>query len=225
MVGNPSDVSYINAVYGLIEDLFPKKKIHIFNEDGPRGWPEGPNFYWKQTIEYLKWEENKLPWFWMELDCVPLKPNWANILEQEYIKNNKPCMGTVQDTTTITKDMYRIVIGKHLQGTAIYPPRVDEICSIWQYVDQLPTAFDVITQWEIMPNTADTKLIQQGFRTHKYKLHFNPFKIQGEDNGDQGGAVSYNTPLNREAVIHHGCKDSSLADIINSAEYKLWLEQ
>ena len=225
VVGRPSAIEYINAVYSLVEDLFPKKKIHIFEENGSYGWPEGPNFYWKQTIEYLKSKDNKLQWFWMELDCIPLKPNWADVLEEEYYKQGKFCLGTVQDTNTITKDMYRITIAKHLQGTAVYPPRVDEICSIWQYVDQLPTAFDVVTQWEIMPHTADTKLIQQGFRTWKYKIHHNPFKIQGEDNGDLGGAVSYNKPLDPEAVIHHGCKDTSLADIVTSPEYNYWLKE
>lgn len=225
IVGRPSAIKYIEAVYGLINDLFSKKKVHVFEEDGPHGWPEGPNFYWKHTIEYLKWQENKLPWFWMELDCLPLKPNWADHLEKEYIKQKKPCLGTIQDTITVTKDSYKINIAKHLQGTAVYPPRVDQICSIWQYVDQLPTAFDVITQWEIMPNTADTKLIQQGFRTINYKIHHNPFKIQGEDNGDLNKVACYNQPLDPKAVIHHGCKDTSLANIVTSSEYSYWLKE
>jgi hypothetical protein len=219
IVTRPSATNYANAVSSLVDDLFSSKRFHIFDEDGPSGWPEGPNFYWKNTIEYLISEENKSPWFWMELDCLPLKIKWADVLEEEYYKQGKPCLGTIQDTTTITKDMFRINIAKHLQGTAIYPPRIDKICSIWKYVDQLPTAFDVITQWEIVPNTADTKLIQQGFRTINYKIHNNPFKIQGEDNGDLNGACSYNQPLDPNAVIHHGCKDTSLADIVNSPEY------
>lgn len=225
VVGRPSDFEYVNSVYKLIEDLFPVKRLYIFNENGPSGWPEGPNFYWKKTIEFFKNKENTLPWFWMEMDCIPLKEKWADILEEEYYNKEKLCLGTVQNTYTITKDMYRIIIAEHLQGTAIYPSRVDKICTIWQYVDQLSTAFDVITQWEIMPNTADTKLIQQGFRTCKYKIQHNPFIIRGEDNGDLEGAVSYNNPLDPRAVIHHGCKDTSLADIVTSPIYNYWLKE
>lgn len=219
VVTRPSDVVYAKALYGVIDDLFKSKNFYTFDEDGPSGWPQGPNFYWKKTIDFLLSEENKLPWFWMELDCLPLKPRWADILEDEYHKKGKPCLGTIQDTTTITKDMFRINIAKHLQGTAVYPHNIDKICSIWKYVDQLDTAFDVITQWEIVPNTADTNLIQQAFRTVNYKIHHNPFKIQGDDNGDLGGSVSYNNPLDKNAVIHHGCKDTSLAEIVTSSEY------
>ena len=225
VVTRPSDIAYAKAVYGNVEDLFSTKQIYTFQEDGPLGWPQGPNFYWKQTIEYFKWEGNDLPWFWMELDCLPLKHKWANILEKEYKKHGKPCLGTLQDTTTITTDQLRINIAQHLQGTAVYPPKLHEICSVWEYVDRLPTAFDVVCQWEIVRNTHDSKLIQQGFRTENYKIHHNPFMIKGEDNGDLNGIITYDQPLDPEAVVHHGSKDSSLADIVTSQVYNFWLKE
>ncbi len=226
VVTRPSDKDFAISVYDLIKDLFPKSSnLHLFSSDGVIGWPEGPNFYWKETIQHLKNINNDKPWFWMEMDCIPLKPKWADILEKDYIKCGKLCFGTIQDTTTVTKDGYRINIAQHLQGTAIYPPKFHEICTIWEYVDQLPTAFDVVTQWEVIPNTADTKLIQQGFRTINYKFHYDPLRIQGEDNGDLNGVVTYNEPLETDAVIHHGCKDASLADIVTSPEYNYWLKE
>lgn len=225
VVTRPSDIEYANSVYGNIYDLFNKADLHVFSENGMEGWPEGPNFYWKNTISYLKDINNDKPWFWMELDCLPLKRNWADLLEEEYIKKGKPCLGTIQDTTTVTSDMIRIIIAQHLQGTAVYPPKLHEECTIWEYVDRLPKAFDVICQWEIIPRTADTKLIQQGFRTINYKFLHNPFRIQGEDNGDMNGVVSYNQPIHPCAVIHHGCKDTSLANILTSPEYNYWLNE
>jgi len=177
IVTRPSDIEYANAVYGNIYDLFNKANLHVFSENGVEGWPEGPNFYWKNTISYLRDINNDKPWFWMEMDCLPLKKNWADILEEEYMKKGKPCLGTIQDTTTVTSD------------------------------------------------TADTRLIQQGFRTINYKIHHNPFRIQGEDNGDMNGVVSYNHPLDPCAVIHHGCKDTSLANILTSPEYSYWLKE
>ena len=225
VVTRPQDVPYAKTIYKNVGEHFEKKTLHVFSEDGPTGWPDGPNFYWKKTIEYLKWNDNKLPWLWMELDLIPVKPLWADLLEAEYNKHGKPCLGTLQNTTTVTSDMLRINIGRHLQGTAIYPPRLDEICSVWEYVDRLPKAFDVVCQWEIVPNTADTKLIQQGFRTINYKIYHDPFMIKGEDNGDLNGVIAYDEPLHTEAVVHHGCKDTSLADIVVSPEYNYWLNE
>lgn len=224
VVGRPSAVNYVNSIFDLTKDLFKKSNVFLFETDGPTGWPEGPNFYWKNTIEYLKEINNKLPWFWMELDVLPLKSKWADLLEKEYKKNNMPCMGILQDTTTVTKSQVVIPIAKHLQGTAIYPPNLHELSNIWSYVDELSIAFDVVTQWELVPLTAETKLIQQGFRTKNYKILNNPFRIQGEDNGDLQGMISYNDPLDPKAVVHHGCKDTSLADIITSPDYNHWQE-
>ena len=225
VVSRPSAEQYAKSVYDLTEDLFANKTFHLFEEEGPLGWPEGPNFYWKNTIQYLQETNNKLPWFWMELDVIPLKSKWADLLESEYKKSNKPCMGVLQNTTTVTKDQIVINIAKHLQGTAVYPPNLHDICSIWEHVDQVSIAFDVITQWEIVPITAHTNLIQQGFRTLNYKMLMNPFRIQGEDKGDMNGFVSYNDPLDPKAVVHHGCKDTSLAKIVTSPEYNYWLKE
>jgi hypothetical protein len=225
VVSRPSESAFANSVFDLIKDLFPSQfvKIHLFEEDGESGWPAGPNFYWKQTIEFLKETNNKSPWFWMELDVIPLKYKWLDSLEEEYYKCGKPFLGTIQDTNTVTKDNQKINIAKHLQGTAIYPPKIEEFCSIWEYVDKIDIAFDVICQWEIVPLTHDSKLIQQGFRTFNYKIEQNPFCIRGEDNGDFNGVVKYNDPIRSEAVVHHGCKDISLSNIVTSAQYEYLL--
>lgn len=227
IVTRPSDRKFAQGIQGLIQNAFRTTTFHVFSEDGPTGWPQGPNFYWKNTIEYFKWErpENTKPWFWMEMDICPLKRNWADTLEQEYNKKRKLYLGTVQNTTTVTSDHSVINIGRHLQGTAVYPPNLHEVCSVWEYVDRLPTAFDVVCSWEVVPNTHDSKLIQQGFRTINYKMHHNPFRIQGEDNGDLNGVMTYDQPLDPEAVVHHGCKDTSLADIVTSPEYNCWLKE
>jgi hypothetical protein len=220
VVSRPSDKAFSKSIFDLIKDLFPGgTEYHLFDCDGPSGWPQGPNFYWKKTIEHFAVENNTQPWLWMEADLIPLKPNWIDLLEAEYVKAGKPFMGTVNNTTMVTKDKVLINIAQHLQGTAVHPPRVDEFCSIWKFVDNIPKAFDVITQWEVMPHVADTKLIQQGFRTSLYKMTLNPLMIKGLDNGDMNGVVAYDQPISDEAVLHHGCKDSSLADIVNSDEY------
>lgn len=224
IVTQPSDLKCAMALKNFIAHLFYSTDIHVFPEDGPKGWPQGPNFYWKNTIEYFKYHltENTQPWFWMEMDCVPLKKDWPTLLEKEYRTYGKPFLGTVDKTVEITTDMLRVYVGEHLQGTAVYPPKLHEFCTVWEYVDRIPKAFDVLCQWETVPQTHRSKLIQQGFRTINYKISFDPFKIKGEDNGDLDGVATYDTPLTTEAVVHHGCKDTSLSDIVTSEEYALW---
>ena len=51
------------------------------------------------------------------------------------------------------------------------------------------------------------------------KILNNPFRIQGEDNGDMNGVISFNDPLDPQTLLHHGCKDPSLSNIVTSKEY------
>jgi hypothetical protein len=224
VVSRPTDKIFAKSIFDLSKDLFSKSSLHVFETDGESGWPLGPNFYWKETIKHLKESKNKHPWFWMELDVIPLKPKWADILEKEYNLKKKPYMGMLQDTTTTTMDNVQINIAKHLQGTAVYPHNIHEICDIWEYVDKIKIAFDVICQWQIAPNTHDTDLIQQGFRTINYKILENPLMIKGEDNGDYKGITRYDDPINPNAVVHHGCKDDTLANIVTSPTYDIFLK-
>jgi len=70
-------------------------------------WPIAANFAFQESAWYMF--DDGRAWFWMESDCVPLKPRWLEALSDEYWKCGKPLMGS-------------IVSGRgHLNGTAIYP--------------------------------------------------------------------------------------------------------
>jgi hypothetical protein len=213
IVGRPSDILGGVRLFSTISHLFKKSEIYAFEADGERGWPEGPNFYWSQTIQYLKSKENTLPWLWMELDMTPLKHNWIDVLEAEYEKCNKYCMGWTQNTTTLTTSGKVIPLTKHLVGAAIYPPDISVCCTIWKHVDEIPTAFDVLCQWELVPETHHTTLFQHCFRTQNYKEIF-PNIFKGEDNNDFPDDLRFDFPVNPDAVIHHGCDDGSLARVL-----------
>jgi len=222
VVYRPSDKDWAENVYYQIaikNNKFQKSAMKEFSGDGPRGWPSGPNFYWEQTVVYLKAIKNRKPWLWMELDMTPLKSGWADKLYKEYKNCEKPFMGNLGDTTTLTGDGKLIKLCKHLVGAAVYPPSVDKYSKIWKYVSGINTAWDVLCQWEFTPLSHETKLIQFCFRTQNYKrkesIKNNNKKIViGEDkNGFKD--YRFDHPIDFEnAVIVHGCNDGSLNKLL-----------
>lgn len=220
VVSRPADRIIANHMLTKLEGLFRKASCFVFPTDGPSGWPQGPNYFWKQTILHLKQTGNTLPWFWMEVDVTPVKPRWLDLLQKEYEEKNQLHMGILMPTIHVTKKDRRITVAKHLQGTAVYASNLGDITTLWNYVDEVDTAFDVITQWEIVPFTANTNSVQQGFQTRKYKLSFDSKYstrvIRGEDLGKLSiaGAETYDTPIYKSTIVHHGCKDGSLAKLI-----------
>jgi hypothetical protein len=226
VVSRPSDASLAVNVFNKVKSSFASSEIFCFEQDGTKGWPQGPNFYWRSTINYLKNTNNQLPWLWMELDMTPLKHGWIDTLEQEYNISGKHCLGWTQDTTTVTTDQIIIRLTKHLVGAAIYPPDISECCTIWEYVDRIPTAFDVLCQWELIPNTHHTTLFQHCFRTQNYKK-LKDGKIKGEDHNGFPGGLRFDFPIDPNAVLHHGCDDGSLARLLtktNTPKRELLLE-
>jgi len=220
VVSRPSDSRYAVTLLNKIKKQFKTADIHIFEEDGTRGWPEGPNFYWNRTIQHLKNErDNKLPWLWMELDMTPLKKNWIDILNNEYKKCKKYCLGWTQDTTTVTDDGIIVNLTKHLVGAAIYPPDISVCCDTWQYADRIRTAFDVLCQFQLVPNSHHSKLFQHCFRTQNYK-QLEDGSIKGDDNNGFPGGLKFDFPIDADAVLHHGCDDGSLARLLLQLDAK-----
>ena len=215
VVSRPSDSSHAIKVLNKVKKNFKTYDVHIFENDGKKGWPDGPNFYWHQTIKYLKYSiGNNLPWLWMELDMTPLKIGWIDILENEYYKHGKSCLGWVEDTSTITTDGIIVKLASHLVGAAIYPADIDICCNIWKYVDRISTAFDVLCQDELVPNSHHTNLFQHGFRTQNYK-EIAPNFIKGEHiDSSLPEGLRFDEPICASSVIHHGCDDGSLARLL-----------
>lgn len=217
VVCRPSDSKFGLQVLMSLKNLFGSFDFHIFDEDGERGWPSGPNFYWYNTIKHLILSGNQDPWLWLEADMTPLKLGWIDTLENEYKNCGKPCMGWVEDTTTVTKYSRKIVkLTKHLVGAAIYPPNLNKFCSTWENVWEIDTAFDIICQWELVPNSFHSSLFQHSFRTKEYTENRHTKIIKGIDDNNFPDGLSFDQPLSEEAVIHHGCIDGSLAKIILS---------
>jgi len=220
VVARPNDEEWATRVYnGIKDNEFKSHEKYLFDFNGPSGWPMGPNHYWHYTVRYIeKTKEYNEPWLWMELDMTPVKDNWANALEEEYINSNKPFMGMFSWTTTITSEQKVIKLCNHLVGVAIYPPKVSDYSKVWKHVSKIPTAWDILTQWEVIPLAHKSDQMQNLFRTQEYtriKDKNGNVIIKGVDANNFPDNYRFDDPVDLEkTVMVHGCIDGSLSRLI-----------
>lgn len=70
-------------------------------------WPNAPNWVFQHTARYMQRQSD--PWFWMEPDCIALRPGWLTMWSERYFASGKPLMGFIVPQ-----------LG-HCNGTAVYP--------------------------------------------------------------------------------------------------------
>ena len=204
VVSRPSDKKYSDQVLLALKGAFRSAELHVFATDGPIGWPKGPNFYWHQTITFINASNNPYPWFWMELDITPIEEGWLDAFEEEYFKMGKPCLGVIQSNAGSNSC--------HLVGIAVYPRNIGSICDAWEDVLKQDLAFDVACQFELVPNAAQSELLQHNFRTEDYRC--TSLGLKGIDRQLRLNGVRFDNLVRPETMLVHGCTDGSLARLI-----------
>lgn len=211
VVGTEENALAVNKIREALVPLFRKADLKIF-PGGVKGWPLGPNFYWRSTILHLyeRTGDIGMPWYWFELDNTPLKPGWLDTLQKEYGMTQSVFMGPKHATYMRDSDNKLVVQGHHMCGTAIYPGNFLEYSTLWRTDGGV--AFDVWIQWEVLPHLHETPLMQHNWKTRNYRLKSgviisDNFEMPHPD-------LHTNKPLAPDAVVCHGCKDGSLARII-----------
>jgi hypothetical protein len=207
-----SDMKLANQIKQNISYLFGNYSDYFIDENIINSWPIGPNSYWRKTILYLRSINNNKPWYWMELDVTPLKDEWLDELEKDYINAGLPFLGCVSESS--------YYYPSHLSGCAVYPPNISDYNNNWKWVHNSNTAFDIICSGEIMKYLVfDHYKMLNYFRTEKYKFDpkSNIFDFTKRylfsDNGREKD-IKKKELIIGHSLIHHGCKDGSLADEI-----------
>lgn len=152
----------------------------------------GPNSSFRQ-VAWDSYMNKKGPFFWCELDCVPLRKDWLDRLEAEYKTCGKPFMGAQVLIETVPE---------HMSGNAIYPTNVPEEAPLlvmrteWTPKGQpksFELAFDVAGARDVLPKAYWTNLIQHKFR-------YKGFESREE----------FDSVIDPNAVVFHSCKDGSI---------------
>lgn len=179
------------------------------------------NQMFQSAVRYLASINNQDEWYWFEADNVPLNERWADELARDYLTSTalrRPFLGKVlplaiyenkEGSVTIREDAAQ----PYLMGSAIYPPRVEQYSQLWKAAKSIP--WDVTCQWEFVPKSTDTPKLVHNHSTKEYKqVDKNKYtcKLVAEPSRSKTEVV-----IPDEALVFHGCKDTSLIDIVKSS--------
>lgn len=209
IVSRPSDHAFAKLLFSKIKSQFKNSKIYVFKENGKLGWPFGPNHYWKSTIEYLIESKNKLPWYWMELDCTPIEELWLDKISTEYKDCKSPFLGMMGNFRGIKKTKKN----QYFLGCGVYPADIDFYFKSWRLLDEFnKEPFDVYCSKSFLKNVYRSKLMQNCFRTLEFRCTNKG--IMGVSRNPYESICFNGSVVEKNIVIVHGCIDGSLSNLI-----------
>lgn len=211
VVGSTDCEPLVNRLHVNLKSQFRNSSTFVFSCLA-KGWPLGPNAYFRNTVSYLYTEYNiNQPWYWFELDNTPLKPGWMDALQKEYTAAHAVFMGAKHPTFYADQNNKLVIKGYHMAGTGIYPVNFIQLSDIWRFEEGV--AFDVWIQWEVLKGgLTDTPLIQHNWRTDNYRREDGI--IVCDNMPMPHPDLKLNNPVRDDAVVLHGCKDLSLARLL-----------
>lgn len=208
IVASPSARLQAIQIQAGIGHLFLNSNVHIFDKDGPVGWPFGPNFYFSKTLEYLVESKNQLAWLWCELDCTPIKNNWLDVIASEYESGDGAFLG-VKDFFIKNLGNFKVQ-NNYMVGVGVYPPNFESILGDPKELMIASMAFDAHYGHKIFDKTTESKTIQHCYRTVNY---FDSGGIIKGSHTRNHAFKKLDNPVSNETVLVHGCKDGSLSKI------------
>ncbi len=155
----------------------------------------GPNSAFRQVAWHFH-NNNLGPYFWCELDCIPLRTDWLHWLEREYevtaLPNGKMFMGA---------DVQIESVPPHMSGNGIYLDPVMNATSLVRRTNWIPKgqdkafelAFDIAGAREVLQKCHFTNLIQHKFR-------FKGFESRYE----------FDAVIDKNAVVFHSDKKGTI---------------
>jgi hypothetical protein len=164
------------------------------------------NSMWQHAANYAN-TKFKGPWFYMEADCIPIKPMWLDQIEAAYKTCGKPFLITSGG----------IPPHHNLCGNAVYPAKVHSALVYTQ--PHLPpmeamAAITTVTEpWDafIRDNkvgTAFTDLIHHDYGNKPGEFEGQPLRFTSR--------TGMQKIMDSKAVVVHRCKDGSCIDVLST---------
>jgi hypothetical protein len=190
--------------------------VHELETKDERGWPRSANSVFAEVARVVF--DNKgygeKCWYFFEADNTPMRPNWATLLEREYLLARMPYMG-VKHVTHRGVGPARREAGFHMVGTGIYPADFFQSCRMAKHITSVVDPFDVAIQWEVVPKMHHTDQIFHNWSSHKYTLNAKKREITCRA-FREGVGIANPIPLDHLFSVVHGCKDGSLAKLVSA---------
>ena len=161
----------------------------------PKRDARGPNSLFRQAAWHFYYAK-KGPWFYCEVDCVPVKKDAFDLVLEEYesVSSDKPFLGTVMEATT------RL----WMNGSAIYPQDVPEqapnLITMTEYTTGHEVAFDFAGAQQVVPKAHNSSLFQ------------NIYLLEGKNKIPT--FPKHKHLLKPETAFFHRCQDGSLMKML-----------
>lgn len=192
----------------------PSVDVSVMDHDPKGGWFQASNIQFYFAVLHLHVSGNRSPFLWCEVDCVPVKENWADALSARYVSGGNPFMGCMVPLGP--NDSY-------MSGCGVYPPGMPldgeirpilyDLCKIGGQHPKEP--FDRYLRWPFKRRgVTPTNLIVDQWNTVGYRTEGGWLVCDaGEDRPGVNGAPRGGRVAG-EAVMVHGCKDDSLYQLV-----------
>lgn len=174
-----------------------------------KGWPDGPNQCFAIAARAMLTFSDD-PWLWMEADCVPTRPEWLDDIENEHRYCGQPILGVLENTYGPDG----AIIGKHVNGVAVYPHDWWKICPLmasletategYRTTGNCPPAFDTYQAGYSTPRCAESRMIVNLWKSFGFTEENGVVKCQFRQEYGASSVVDMN------AALIHGAKDFSL---------------
>jgi hypothetical protein len=145
----------------------------------------------------------KLPWLWLEPDCVPLKSGWLSVLSAEYAGSPKRLLGNLIEATQPG------LPAVHLSGVSIYPPDVFPLYDAFASIKSANVAWDMEAASAAVPRAKNSQFMQHLWGQRDLPPTF--VKEAAAGLPVNAKALDFIQP---DAVLFHRCKDSSLISLL-----------
>lgn len=187
---------------------------------GITGWPIAPNRHFRAVCKLAIEEYNDAPFWFFEPDCTPVRKGWLQRCEHTYLNGRKPFCGAIVPTRVINAQTGKPGYdGKHMVGCGIYPPDMYNRSTFMQTIDlrqgwsPLPLEpFDVRIRMEVVPYAYNLPELQHNWRTVNYRMEDG--RVVCDSHPDNAEYHDYANPVEETTYVVHGCRDSSLADLV-----------
>lgn len=181
-------------------------------------WPDGVNTAFRKTYKILSGRYDLPPfswtpytgWFNFETDVTPLNPDAFKAMERLYHEGKKPFCGYLNETRLSDGKLVR-----HLNGAAIYPTNN----STPRYYNE-KMMLTMGLPWDVAGMGEGLLGFSTMLSQDKYIHAFGTWDYRKEGNELTAtqklmtGAVFEKKYVLNGQIMHHGCKDGSLIDVL-----------
>lgn len=221
VVSDPKAQSEASILLGKLREYFSDAKQEVFSANNEYGWPRACNYYFQQTC-YLapRYVNANQGWLWMEMDSVPLAPNWLTLIEQEYYADNETAFQEKRPPRRFMGATERTILSKmgelneegvHMASVGVYPGDF-VTCPVLKSLTAIDKHFSVHLKWYPLKGLNISPIIQSNRDTVNYRLEEGIIVSTSQANNPWD--IHFNLPIGENVVLLHGCKDGSLINVI-----------